>query len=59
MSGQVLALCKQLYQAALTSKEQCERLVPTAFNAALLEALQHVMLQAVQLREVRLMVVPA
>jgi hypothetical protein len=50
MSSQSLALCKRLFQATITCKEQCERLVPTAFNAVLLEALQHLMLQAVQLR---------
>jgi hypothetical protein len=53
MSGQKqLNLCKQLYQATLNCKEQCEKLVPEAFNAALLDALQHMMLLAVQLQQV-------
>lgn len=53
MSSQSLALCKQLFQATISCKEQCEKLVPSAFNAVLLEALQHLMLQAVQLQQVK------
>jgi hypothetical protein len=53
MSGvQQLNYCKQLYQATLNCKDQCEKLVPEAFNAALLDALQHLMLLAVQLQQV-------
>lgn len=49
-----LTLCTQLYQAALACREQCEKLVPASFNAALLEGLQHLMLCAVQQQEEQL-----
>jgi len=57
MSSKQLELCKNLYQAVLACKQQCEQLVPRSFSSCLLEALQHLMLQAVQVQQVRTQII--